>query len=233
MYNILSVSTKPEILPLDTSNQALLTPQNKLIYQNAASKILSSSIWNENKITVDTGGLSRKLMAEFPQISSVSMTLPLLSRTPIIYIDHGKPTLILVKSNSAYVVDQNGRAMYKGANAQSFSVGTSPIVTDQSGLPVKLDSQVIPTTYIAFIQTVSNQLQANNMQVSSMTLPASSSELDVGIVGQPYIIKFNLENNDPRQQVGTFLATIAQLQSQNITPSKYVDVRIDGRAYYL
>jgi hypothetical protein len=65
-----------------------------------------------------------------------------------------------------------------------------------------------------------------------MTLPPAASELDVQIVDQPYFIKFNLENDDPRQQVGTYIATQAYLTSQHITPAHYIDVRVDGRAYY-
>jgi hypothetical protein len=70
------------------------------------------------------------------------------------------------------------------------------------------------------------------MSVGSMILPAGTSELDVHLAGQPYFVKFNLNNNDPRQQAGTFLAAIANLQKNHITPAQYIDVRVDGRAYY-
>jgi hypothetical protein len=66
-----------------------------------------------------------------------------------------------------------------------------------------------------------------------MVLPVQTNELDVNLAGQSYFVKFDLQENDPRQQAGTFLATIASLKSQNITPTKYVDVRVDGRAYYI
>jgi hypothetical protein len=65
-----------------------------------------------------------------------------------------------------------------------------------------------------------------------MTLPPATSELDVRVAGQPYFIKFNLQSGDARQQAGTFLATQSHLQSQNIVPSTYIDVRVDGRSYY-
>jgi hypothetical protein len=91
---------------------------------------------------------------------------------------------------------------------------------------------VLPANSVTFVQTLVAQLSSKHYTIASMTLPPAASELDVKLVGQAYSIKFNFENNDPRQQVGTFLATIAQLQKQNITPSQYVDVRVDGRAYY-
>jgi hypothetical protein len=63
-------------------------------------------------------------------------------------------------------------------------------------------------------------------------LPPAASELDVQLNGRPYFVKFNLQSNNPRGEAGTFLATIAQLSRQNIVPGHYVDVRVDGRAYY-
>ncbi len=65
-----------------------------------------------------------------------------------------------------------------------------------------------------------------------MTLPVGTSELDVRLAGQPYSVKFNLESGTARQQAGTFLATESKLKSQNVTPAEYIDVRVDGRAYY-
>jgi hypothetical protein len=65
-----------------------------------------------------------------------------------------------------------------------------------------------------------------------MSLPSNANELDIQIAGQPYEVKFNLHSDKAREQAGTYLATIASLQKQGITPSKYIDVRVDGRAYY-
>ena len=76
------------------------------------------------------------------------------------------------------------------------------------------------------------QLTAKQYTISALTLPAGTSELDASLSGLPYIVKFNLQATNARQQVGTFLATAGRLSSQHITPAKYVDVRVDGRAYY-
>ena len=75
-------------------------------------------------------------------------------------------------------------------------------------------------------------MAAKHITITSMTLPPAADELDVHLTGVNYYIKFNLANDDARQQVGTFLATQAQLKSQGITPGQYIDVRVDGRAYY-
>lgn len=85
---------------------------------------------------------------------------------------------------------------------------------------------------VQFIQIISQELAFKEFYIAQMTLPQSSSELDVYIKNEPYYVKFNLANNTPRTQVGTFLAAQHYLEGQHITPGKYFDVRINGRVYY-
>lgn len=229
---IVSLSTSVNIIPLSTNRNVKLSAQQEADYKQAASKYLASSILNRNKLTVDTEGLSRDLLSSYPEISSVNATVPFLSDTLNVYIGPAQPAIILNESDGVFAVDDNGRVMFKIVPSQVNSMGDVPSVTDQSGLNVHVNKLVLPSEAVSFIQQVVGQLKAKGMPISSMTLPSGTGELDVRVVGESYYIKFNLENNDPRQQAGTYLATIAQLKSEHVTPSQYVDVRVDGRAYY-
>jgi len=229
--NILSLSTDAKILPLATdSSRSLL--RATAVYENAATQQLSRSIWNRNKITVNTSQLNRQLLSQFPELGSVSVTVPLLAHRPLVYIEPADPALILVTDNGAFVIDATGRALLKGANPAALSQPRLPVITDQSGLSLQLNRQALSADSVSFIQTVVAQLAAKQFTVSGMTLPAAASELDIHLAGQPYFVKFNLQSNNAKGEAGTFLATITQLHRQNITPSQYVDVRVDGRAYY-
>jgi hypothetical protein len=172
------------------------------------------------------------LLDQFPELANVSVTIPLVAHRPIIYIQLAQAAVILINNSGAYVLDTSGRTLLAAINAASLQLPSLPIINDQSGLKLESGHQALPATDIGFIQTVVAQLAAKHITVSSMTLPAAASELDVHLSGQPFFAKFNLENNDPLQQAGTLLATMAQLQKQNITPAQYIDVRVDGRAYY-
>jgi hypothetical protein len=233
LFRLLSLSPNADIEPYQ-HNSATTLLFNKAQYQAAADKLLAGSIWNRNKITVDTAKISRDLLAEFPELANVSVTIPFLQQNPIIYIEPAQPAIIIRSSASgAFVLNENGKALLENTgNPIEAGQPTLPVVTDMSGLHLALGNQVLPASSVSFIQIVAAQLATKQYNITSMTLPPAASELDVYIEGKPYYIKFNLEDNDPLQQVGTFLATIAQLQSQNVTPTKYVDVRVDGRAYY-
>jgi hypothetical protein len=231
LANVLTLSTSAKVITLTTAdNQSLLRPP--AAYQLAASQQLQHSIWNRNKVTIDTSKLSQQLLNQFPELSSVSVTVPLLAHRPLVYIEPAQPALILATNNGAFVVDTTGKALVRADTAAALNKPKLPVVTDQSGLLIQLNHQALSTASVGFIQTIIAQLAAKQFTVSGLSLPAATSELDVQVAGQPYFVKFNLESTDPRGEAGTFLATIAQLHSQNITPAKYVDVRVDGRAYY-
>ncbi len=229
--NVLSLSPVAKVLPLATNdNQSFLRPTTT--YEMAADQLLRSSLWNRSKITVDTGGLSHQLLAQFPELASVSVTIPLLAHRPLVYIEPTQPALVLAASNGSFVVDTSGKALISiGSSAKSPS--NLPTVIDQSGLKAQLNHQALPASNVNFIQTVVSELAYKQFTVSSMVLPPASGELDVHLAGQPYFVKFNLESDDARGQAGTFLATITSLKRQNVTPTQYVDVRVYGRAYYL
>ena len=231
LVNILKLSSEANIQPLTAGgSELLLRPQSD--YEKYAAKLLSDSVWNHNKVTVNTGELSQKMLAEFPELTSASVTIPLLAHKPIVYIEPSKPSLILLASNGAFVVSDSGKALLKGADAASFNLPAIPVITDQSGLQLQLGHQALPMASVAFLQSVMSQLNAVHVSVGSLSLPSNANELDVQIAGQPYQVKFNLHSDKAREQAGTYLATIASLQKQGITPTKYIDVRVDGRAYY-
>lgn len=226
-----TLSTNPKIVLVAGSEQQPFL-QNQQIYTQATARQLRSSIWNHNKITINTQRLNQQLATEFPELAQVSITLPLLSHRPVVYLEPATPAIIFHSSSGSYVLDTTGKVLMGGAIPEAVAKLGLPVLTDQSGLVVAVNHQALRTSDVSFIQTVVGQLKAHGFTPSSLVLPAASSELDIQLATQPYFIKFNLQSADAQQQVGTFLAAIAKLKGQNIVPEAYVDVRVNGRAYY-
>lgn len=221
------LNTTPKITILGSSNEALL--QNIAVYRQAATKLLTESVTNRNKLTLNEGGIADKLEAMYPELASVTVQVPLLGHNPQIVLESAPLDLRLQTSTGqVFILAASGKAMAEVSN-QSYS--GIPLINDQSGLPVHVGSVALPNTDVAFIQTVTSQLVASHLAISSLTLPQATSELDIHLNGRPYLVKFNLEA-DAKAQVGTYLAVNKYLTSLNIIPSQYVDVRVPGRAYY-
>jgi hypothetical protein len=229
--NALTLSTYPKVLPLTQgkSNDFL---RDARVYEDAAAKLLARSVWNRNKITVSSDRVVKDLVGQFPELSGASLTVPLLAHRPLIYIEPAKPVISLEARNGAFVVADTGKALLRGNTAKDLARYQLTPVKDQSGLKLLVGRQALSAANVRFIQTVIRQLSARHFLIDSMTLPPVASELDVKLKHHPYIVKFNLHSDKAKQQAGTFLATIAYLTKHNTSPKQYVDVRVDGRAYY-
>lgn len=231
--SVISLSNQPRIVLLDAQKNSYAF-HDAAQYQKAAAKHLSSSIWNKNKITVNTGKASDDLQKQFPELSEVTITLPLVGHRPIYYLRASAPAFVIQTLSGSFVLDVTGKALITTAAAPATTVDKLPIITDQSGLHAAVGKQVISSREAAFIRTVIATLAAKDVSVSSLNLPANAAQqLDVRLAGKPYVVKFNMHDTSTvRQQVGTYLATANNLAGQNITPAQYIDVRVLGRAYY-
>ena len=231
MYEM-QLSTDPKIVSLsEVSDEPFL--QQTSVYEAAASKLFKSSATNRNKLTVNSAKIAADLEKAFPELDDVSVSLPMVGDQATVYIHPANPSMVLVSQNGSFVLDDQGRALATaGAQVSSLRL---PSVTDQSGLQVAVGKAALPRSATQFISDVVAQLKAQRISVQSMTLPSASSELDVYIAGEPYFVKFNIHNSSQESakvQAGTYVAMKKWLEGQRIVPGQYVDVRIEGRAYY-
>lgn len=228
--NVLTLSSQAKVVVQAGSANDLMREPSE--YEAAASKALASSVWNRNKITVDTGSVAKDLQADYPELANVSVSIPWLAHRPIVKIQPARPSVVLSTADGAYLLDDRGVALSRAAAAADFKTTDVPIIDDQSGLRVAVGERSMPAVHIQFIQIITKQIAAQGYTVASFRLPVASSQLDTLLVNEPFFVKFNLQSNTPREQAGTFLATIKKLKADSTPPKQYIDVRVPGRAYY-
>ena len=223
---MLVLSDNPKIVIVGNYASSSNYAQPSSVYAAAAQKLLAGNIANRSKLTVDTNGVTQKLKKDFPELVAVSMSIPLVSNRPVVYIQPAEPSIVLQSTNGRYAIDGTGFVL---TSVTSVPQGV-PNVVDQSGIAPRPGIQLLPSSTVTFIKTVAYQFNAEHLNVSSFTLPVGSPyELDVYLMGKPYYVKFNLEA-DALTQSGAAVATIQQLGST--IPSSYLDVRVPGRIYY-
>lgn len=215
--------TNPQGVPLLRSKQE---------YQQELDRILSSSILNQNKLTINTAKLTDQFATKFPELGYVEIVLPFMGRRPVIEATTSRPALFLSTSTDSYVVDGKGRAVINlkdlPDNAKSMAI---PTVKDQADIDVGVGKAVLAKQDVTFITTLYKQFAAKQISVSSIELPPLASELHVRLSGRPYYIKFSLLT-DSRIAVGQYLALDQELSNKHITPSEYVDSRVEEKIYY-
>ena len=226
---LMQLSDQAAVRPM-TSNDGRLFLRNQNVYAAAAQELFSAPI-NRNKLTVDTSKISADLRGRFPELQAVSVSLPIIGNKPTVYIQPATPKFILVSDQGMFVLDGNGRALISGNQVARLQELEAPIVQDQSNVPLQTGDIALPRNTVAFISTVVAQLRTKGIKTTTLVLPAGTNELHTRIEGAGYAVKFNLHGN-AREEVGTYLAVKQRLQTERKAAREYIDVRVEGRAYY-
>jgi hypothetical protein len=225
LVKVLLLSDSPKIVVVGNSDVSDYMRADA-VYAAAAQKLLDSSVTNRCKLTVNANGVTQALKREFPELQDVSVSIPLVSNRPVVYIQPASQSLVLQSTSGNYSINDTGFVLSKLVILPEGA----PTVVDQSGLIPIPGKQLLPSGTVTFTETVAYQFKAAHLSISTFVLPSGSPyELDVRLEGQPYMIRFNLESS-PLVQSGAAIATIQQLGSTK--PSSYIDVRVAGRVYY-
>jgi len=200
-------------------------------YTDAANALAGASVLNHNKLTANTDAIAAGMRAQFPELSQVTVSVPFIGAALVVHVAAAQPQLLLNVGADLFVVDGAGRALLPANQVPNIEKLELPVVTDQSGLTVTPGKPALSSGNVLFITEVIGQLKAKGLTVTSVTLPAGTSEMDIRISGVSYMGKFNLQGNG-RVQAGAFLAVKGQLERDHKGVSKYIDVRVEDRAYY-
>lgn len=231
LVDFFRLNSEPQINLVPSSNSTALLQSNS-DYQAAAQSVLQKSILNENKITVNTGSVGNALMKKFPELSNVSVTIPFSGHQLQIFIQPTQPILLLNTGTKIFVVGKSGLVIGQRNSSTQAALAKLILPTvNVTGLNTSIGSQALSSDDAAFMSYISQELQAQHLNLASLSIVPNSRELDVSIAGQAYIVKFNLQGDD-KEQVGSYLALRQYLSQNKITPTQYVDVRVSGRAYY-
>jgi len=229
----LILNTNPRLIIAGNTNTTELFSVSQTKYQKAATQLFTQSVSTRTKITINTANITLQLEKDFPELSSVSVSLPIIGHQPTVTVVPAEPAIIVSPQGQteSFLVATNGRVL--ASRTTSWPKNTLPEIVDETGINYVVGQTTMSPSDISFIQLIDTQFISKNIGIRSMTLPAQSRELDVYVQGEPYYVQFNLEDNtDALQQIGTYLATQQYLTTNKITPSQYIDAMVIGRVYY-
>lgn len=225
----LRLTDNPKVVTMGAAGSNVFL-RSRAVYE-AAAKRSFASLFNGNKLTVNTSKIAADLQRQFPELKAVSVSLPFVGTQPVVYVQPSTPRLLLANSSGAYVLDGNGRALVNSTQVPNIDALHVPAVTDQSNLKTELGQVALPKDVVSYITEVVGQLQAKGVGVTQLVLPAGTTELQVHMNGVGYYVRYNLHGN-AREEAGAYLATKQYLDGRHITPGSYIDVRVENKVYY-
>ena len=189
-----------------------------------ADKLVHSSIGQGNELTIDTGALASKLQQVDPRLKDVNV----VRHWPhglIITVQLKQPSLAWSSDGQDYVLDKDGTAIGQLAAGSKL-----PVVTDDSNLPVTLGSVVAPSEFVAYVTELVPELKANGVAVANIDIKDTTFDLYV-TTGAGYQLIFDTTRT-VASEIVDYKTVMQTLAKQHQTPSKYIDLRIQGRAYW-
>lgn len=201
-------------------------------YEKDVRVIWGQSILSRTKLTVSARHIGGDIQSQFSEIANVQIELPLLGHRPTVILTPASPALQLITVNGEFYVSQAGLVMARVAEIKHNEVTNIPVIHDETGTRAEPGNAILPAPQIVFLTMLFKQLQAQDIPIATITLPAgAANEADVRITGQTYYIKFSSES-DVRQGVGAYQTTKAKLDTDHRTPAEYIDVRIEEKVFY-
>lgn len=208
-----------------------VTLQSEKVYREYIEKTLSSSVMNKSKLTFDSKKFEQDMIREFPELSSVIVSIPLISHKPIVNLTAQQPVLLMGSEKGVFILNKNGQAIVKASANRPVEGLTVPLVRDDANIPIELGKGALTSQDVAFITSLVSQFENKKIGIDSLTLPPLASELHVKPTGEKYYIKFSLLT-DPRIVTGQYFAARKKFTADNITPSEYVDSRVEEKVFF-
>lgn len=172
--------------------------------------------------------LTQFMQVQHPEVSSVDVQRQWFGPGGSIVVQFRTPIVAWQVADSRFFVDASGVAFTK-------HYGPPPAlqVEDASGYTPELaaNGSVASQRFIGYLGQLLGELRAQDMAtVERVVIPPTSRQLNIYLEGRPYPIKTHVDR-DPYVQVADIKNALAFFDEKQITP-EYIDVRVEGKAYY-
>jgi len=194
---------------------------NSLVSKEDIESVLSQ---NQNIFLFKINQNRELILTKFPEISQAEIYRGIPDAIKIVVLER-ENKIVWQTNNEMYFVSTEGDVTRKIAQSE---VGNLPIVSDTKNLAVKQGSRLVSPNFVAFITNIYStfQVQENikpvNFEVTETTFNVNL-KTDAG-----FYIKLNSLRSSQKQL--NDLKLILATNRPNI--HEYVDLRIDGWAYY-
>lgn len=176
--------------------------------------------------------INRKQFAEdmqtaHPELASVDVDKNWYGGNVAFVLQFRRPLLVWETGGHRFYVDDQGTAF----EYDHFG-GKYVAVSDQSGIsPSASGGSVASNQFINFLGKMVGAVNAGGKgNVADIIIPASTREVDLKLQGRGYPIKTHTDR-DPLKQAEDVINALKWFDSKKITP-QYVDVRVEGKAYF-
>lgn len=194
---------------------------NKLVLsENMSSYVKKGS----NIIFLNSADLRKIILAENPQIKDVQVIRGIPDAVKIIVLEH-ENKIIWQTGGAKYLLSTQGEVTKKIEEGEVFDY---PLVNDSKNIPVNLGTNIVSPNFIAFMININqNFFEATNIKPTYFEIPQTTFDLYL-YTEAGFYVKFNSMRSSTKQLENLKKVLVEKRSDVH----EYVDLRIDGWAYY-
>ncbi len=217
----------------NTSIEDIYRPVDE--YAAGVESVLNESIFRKSKLLVNSTVIERRMREMFPEITEVTVVVPLAGRKLQTGIALDYPMLRLVAGNSQQgIVGESGQLLLTRDSQtivsdfpQLVSITIEPMIDFSPGGQVLTSGEV---ELLSLLLAEFDGSESYRPQPSSIAFKVNTRRLEVSFSDRSYYVVITPET-DARPQIGSLVATMKELEEQGTVPTSYIDARVDGRVF--
>ncbi|NCU30799.1 hypothetical protein EOL73_00830 [Candidatus Saccharibacteria bacterium] len=196
-------------------------------YKDTVNSYFSSRPGERFSFSLQSATLTRYAQQRHPEVKNVEVALTGFLQPAQVAVELRQPVASWVIGGKQYYIDASGVAF-----EQIVGVPPTLVVEDKSGIDPNSSSSVAPERMIRYVGRLVAILSEKGQGVSRLELPLlTSRQVDVYLEGRGYGFKTSIDR-DPAGQVADIVNIISYLDTKQIVPVSYVDVRVSSKAFY-
>lgn len=177
---------------------------------------------------IDTSELRKHIIASYPDIGAVSVDKSYLSSSIKVAAKERNYAFIWQSRGEQYLVDSSGFISRKPSKKEKKNL---PVVIDTARIGVEAGQKVVGADFIAFLNEMTAILPEKGYKIKQIVIRSSTRSLEVALKNRSYKVLFNIKI-PAKHQVDDLKLLLKKLKAQGTVPVEYIDLRIEGRAYW-
>lgn len=199
----------------------IIVEGNTFLPQEEIVKYVSSG---QNIFLFKSAQTKKNLLQAYPEIKELEILRGIPNAIKIVVLERdGK--IVWQSGENRYFISSEGEVSHRVTGEEGKDL---PLVVDQKSLPVVEGRQIVSPNFIAFVLNIDKSLK-NDLNLKALRYEIMETTFDVNAyTDSNFFIKFNSLRSSKKQIES--LKTV--LLSKRSEIREYVDIRIDGWAYY-
>ena len=193
----------------------------------AKDKILDTIPVGDNIFLTSSDEIITKILNKIPEINDVEVYKGIPNALKIVAVEHNQ-AIIWKSNNKYYLVSSEGYVYRDVTNEDMLNYKNLPRVEDNDNLLIDRKGKIVSASFISFVQNVQNNFFSQvNIEPDYFFITESTFDLNLKTKAG-FVVKFDTLRSS-KKQLDDLKKVLAEYRDKI---SEYVDLRIDGWAYY-